>query len=66
VREEPHSAFRVLGIAPGADATEIKRAYRRLARTYHPDLHPEASESERRALAERFSALTDAYRSLVA
>jgi len=64
--DAPSSAFRVLGVAPGADATEIKRAYRRLARTYHPDLHPEASEPERQALAEQFSALTLAYRSLVA
>jgi DnaJ-domain-containing protein 1 len=63
---QPLSAFRVLGVAPGADTTEIKRAYRQLARTYHPDLHPDASEQERRALAERFSALTNAYRQLVA
>jgi DnaJ-domain-containing protein 1 len=60
------SAWRVLGVAPGADAVEIKRAYRRLAREFHPDLHPEASDPERQSLAERFSALTTAYRSLVA
>jgi DnaJ-domain-containing protein 1 len=62
----PASAWRVLGVAPGADSTEIKRAYRRLARAYHPDLHPHASDPERRDLAERFSALTAAYRTLVA
>jgi DnaJ-domain-containing protein 1 len=60
------SAWRVLGVAPGADAAEIKRAYRRLAREYHPDLHPDASEPEKRLLARRFDALTTAYRSLVA
>jgi DnaJ-domain-containing protein 1 len=64
--EPPTSAFRVLGVAPGADMSEIKRAYRQLARTVHPDLHPDATEQERRALAERFHALTTAYRSLVA
>jgi len=64
--DRPLSAFRVLGVEPGADATEIKRAYRQLARTYHPDLHPDASDQERRALAEQFSALTNAYRQLVA
>jgi len=62
----PLSAWRVLGVAPGADASEIKRAYRRLARAYHPDLHPEASDPEKKHLVERFHALTEAYRALVA
>src|SRR5688572_28964948 len=33
-------AYRVLGLPMGADAMEVKTAYRRLVRTYHPDLHP--------------------------
>jgi hypothetical protein len=60
------SAWRLLGVAPGTDAAEIKRAYRRLARTVHPDLHPEATDEERRALEARFSEITQAYRTLVA
>lgn len=32
--------FQVLGVAPGASEDEIKQAYRRLAKQYHPDLHP--------------------------
>jgi DnaJ-domain-containing protein 1 len=60
------AALRVLGVAPGADASAIKRAYRQLARHYHPDLHPEATDDERRALAERFVAVTAAYQALVA
>ncbi len=60
------SAWRVLGVSPGADATEIKRAYRRLARSCHPDMHPHATDTERRALSERFAAVTEAYRTLVA
>ena len=62
----PLSAWRVLGVAPGADTSEIKRAYRRLARAYHPDLHPEASDPEKKHLVERFHELTEAYRALVA
>jgi hypothetical protein len=63
----PHVlAARVLGIAPGADVAEIKRAYRKLAKDYHPDLHPGASEEERRTLQQRFAEVTAAYRSLVA
>lgn len=30
-------AYKVLGLAPGADEAEVKSAYRRLAREYHPD-----------------------------
>jgi DnaJ-domain-containing protein 1 len=60
------SAMRLLGLAPGADAAAIKRAYRQLARNYHPDLHPTASDEERRALSERFVAVTAAYQTLVA
>jgi hypothetical protein len=60
------SAWRLLGVSPGTDAAEIKRAYRRLARSVHPDLHPEATDEERRSLQVRFSELTEAYRALVA
>jgi hypothetical protein len=58
--------WRVLGLEPGADPVTIKRAYRRLARSVHPDLHPSASEQERRELETRFAKLTEAYRALVA
>jgi curved DNA-binding protein CbpA len=58
------NAWQALGLAPGAEESEIKRAYRRLARAVHPDLHPDATDGERRVLAARFSALTEAYRVL--
>jgi DnaJ-domain-containing protein 1 len=60
------AALRILGISPGADATAIKRAYRQLARSFHPDTHPQASDDERRALAQRFVEVTAAYQTLVA
>jgi hypothetical protein len=65
-RARDTSHWRVLGLSPGASETEIKRAYRRLARTVHPDLHPGASPEERRALEVQFSEITSAYRALVA
>ena len=60
------TAYRALGVSFDADATEVKQAYRRLVRTYHPDLHPDANHDERTTLASRFAEITAAYRTLVA
>lgn len=59
-------ARRVLGVALDADELEIKRAYRRLVRTLHPDLNPEATSAERNVLGSRFAEATEAYRALTA
>jgi hypothetical protein len=59
-------ALEALELGPDADALAIKRAYRRLARAFHPDLHPTASGDELRTLHERFLEVTRAYQTLVA
>lgn len=41
--------YEVLGVAAGASAAEIRRAYLALARRHHPDFHPAADEPGRRA-----------------
>lgn len=33
--------YKVLGVAPDASREEIKKAYRQMAKKYHPDLHPD-------------------------
>ncbi len=47
----------MLGVARDADGRAIKRAYRRLARRYHPDVNPAAPEWA----AERFKEIAAAY-----
>lgn len=40
--------YKVLGVDPGASDDEVKQAYRRLAKKYHPDLNPGDEEAARR------------------
>lgn len=52
--------YQTLGIEPGAGDAEIKTAYRRLARKYHPDVSKEAGAEERfKAVNEAYEALRD-------
>jgi len=39
--------YQVLGVAPDADAAEIKKAYRKLVRRYHPDVSKEPDAAEK-------------------
>lgn len=40
--------YKILGIAKSASVADIKKAYRKLARKYHPDLNPSDKEAERK------------------
>ena len=51
--------YEILGISRNATQDEIKKAYRRLARKYHPDLNPNSKEAE-----ERFKEISEAYQVL--
>ena len=50
--------YAILGVKKDVDPKELKKAYRRLARKYHPDLHPGAKKVE---MEKKFKELNEAY-----
>ena len=52
----PKDYYNILGIERGASKEEIKRAFRKLARKYHPDVNPDEAKS-----GEKFKEINEAY-----
>jgi len=52
--------YKIMGVAPEASAEEIKRAYRKLARKYHPDVSDEPdAEARFKEVGEAYEVLRD-------
>lgn len=54
--ENKRDYYEVLGVSKGASDDEIKKAFRKQARLYHPDLHPDDKDCE-----AKFKELNEAY-----
>ncbi|NLB83187.1 MAG: J domain-containing protein, partial [Synergistaceae bacterium] len=55
-RRETEDLYQILEVPRDASAPEIKKAYRRLVRKYHPDANPGNREAE-----EHFKKVSQAY-----
>ncbi|MBO5313519.1 MAG: molecular chaperone DnaJ [Clostridia bacterium] len=53
---EKQDYYEVLGLSKGASADEIKKAYRQMAKKYHPDMNPDDKEAE-----QKFKEVNEAY-----
>ena len=53
---EKRDYYEVLGVSKGASDSEIKSAYRKLAKKYHPDMNPGDKEAE-----AKFKEASEAY-----
>lgn len=62
-REDPDAAYKVLGLTRAATDDEVKKAYRRLAREYHPDVvvNKGMGEDFRKFADEKMRAINVAY-----
>jgi curved DNA-binding protein CbpA len=53
--------YDILGVEKNADSESIKKAYKKLAKQYHPDLNPKEVESSE----EHFKKINEAYHVLI-
>ncbi len=53
--------YAILGVSKTADASDIKKSFRKLARKYHPDVNPDnkAAEAKFKEVSEAYEVLSD-------
>lgn len=58
------SSYKILGVEPTASDDEIKKAYRKLAKEFHPDKVSYLGEDFKKTAEEKFKKINDAYEAI--
>lgn len=58
------SAYKIIGVTPEATDDEIKKAYRKLAKEFHPDKVSYLGDDFKKSAEEKFKKINDAYESI--
>ena len=53
--------YSILGVSKDVSDKDLKSAYRKLAKTWHPDKFGDKSDKEKREAEEKFKEITEAY-----
>ena len=56
--------YKLLGVARSASTDEIQKSYRKQARKFHPDLHADKDEKEKKRVLQKFQKIQQAYETL--
>ena len=56
--------YKLLGVPRSASQDEIQKSYRKQARKYHPDLHADESDKEKKRVLQQFQKIQQAYDTL--
>ena len=56
--------YKLLGVSPSASTDEIQKSYRKQARKFHPDLHADKDEKEKKRVLQKFQQIQQAYETL--
>ena len=63
---QPVTVYEILGVTREMSFGEIRTTYRKLVLKYHPDRNKDASESEKKKLAQKFQQVQEAYEKIKA
>ena len=57
-------AYQILNLTPSASFKEVKHAYRKMAKKFHPDVYKKHDTKSKEFAVKRFNEITEAYETI--